>query len=230
MAFTGSPKAKAGCMPAWMKGNMGACFGVPWYVGACFGCFLCGGNRAQKPERPTVPKKRSHDFSKQLDARSMRSAVGVLYIPEPFEHSEILHIRPCEKRCVLFVVLLRAYYFFMLFFWSITRKRPKRNTHPASQQHPQSPPPPLPLTSTLADSSSTPSQQPPPSAALLPSVFPRDRGGPTHLSTVFVAAGLGTGSNPHGDSAAVRRVAHVRRAIQLHRSGRVAAHRVARGA
>jgi hypothetical protein len=136
MAFTGSPKAKAGCMPAWMKGNMMGERGCLLWV------LLCGGNRAQKPERPTVPKMRSHDVSawvlalgacvanrirsagvygrgawshktqgtnkgtKQLDARSMRSAVGVLYIPEPFEHSEILHIRPSEKRCVLFVVLL----------------------------------------------------------------------------------------------------------------------------
>ena len=100
---------------------------------------VCGGNRAQKPERPTVPKKRSHGTplyryseterrgvwsgcmvtqnpghkqghettGRSVHANwSMRSAVGVLYIPEPFEHSKILHIRPSEKRCVLFVVLL----------------------------------------------------------------------------------------------------------------------------
>ena len=54
-----------------------------------------------------VTQNPGHKQGHETTGRSVHSsAVGVLYIPEPFEHSEILHIRPCEKRCVLFVVLL----------------------------------------------------------------------------------------------------------------------------
>ena len=125
----------------------------------------------------------------------------------------------CTKGSVSYFELV----FFMLFFGlSPSRKSPNETPPiPLALQHPLLEPP---ITSTLTPSSSTPSVST--AFTLQPHCC--------LLCARETAADLspslpGLPPRPHGYSATVRRVAHVRRAIHLHRSGRVAAHRVACG-